>query len=64
MHCHVGIENREIGLQIIRLAIFCHIFLLSTNFHFGKADKQGEVARNAQRHRQLSSRMNNLNEAQ
>jgi carboxylate-amine ligase len=36
MHCHVGIENREIGLQLMNQAIFLpHIFALSTNSPFG-----------------------------
>jgi carboxylate-amine ligase len=35
----VGIENREIGLKLMNQACyFCHIFALSTNSPFGKAD--------------------------
>jgi carboxylate-amine ligase len=36
MHCHVGIENREIGLQIMNQATYFlpHIFALSTNSPF------------------------------
>ncbi|WPR70770.1 carboxylate-amine ligase [Flavobacterium sp. NG2] len=36
MHCHVGIENREIGLQLMNQACYFlpHIFALSTNSPF------------------------------
>lgn len=36
MHCHVGIENREIGIQLMNQACYFlpHIFALSTNSPF------------------------------
>ncbi len=36
MHCHIGIENREIGLQLMNQATYFlpHIFALSTNSPF------------------------------
>src|SRR6187402_3051558 len=36
MHCHVGIKNREIGLQLMNQATYFlpHIFALSTNSPF------------------------------
>jgi carboxylate-amine ligase len=38
MHCHVGIENREIGLQLMNQACYFlpHIFALSTNSILGR----------------------------
>lgn len=43
MHCHVGIENREIGLQIMNQATYFlpHIFALSTNSPFWEGRKTG-----------------------
>jgi carboxylate-amine ligase len=36
MHCHIGIENREVGLQLMNQAAYFlpHIFALSTNSPF------------------------------
>jgi carboxylate-amine ligase len=43
MHCHVGIENREIGLQIMNQACYFlpHIFAISTNSPFWEGRKTG-----------------------
>ena len=43
MHCHVGIENREIGLQIMNQATYFlpHIFALSTNSPFWEGRQTG-----------------------
>lgn len=43
MHCHVGIENREIGLQIMNQATYFlpHIFALSTNSPFWEGRNTG-----------------------
>ena len=43
MHCHVGIENREIGLQLMNQATYClpHIFALSTNSPFWEGRQTG-----------------------
>lgn len=43
MHCHVGIENREIGLQLLNQATYFlpHIFALSTNSPFWEGRKTG-----------------------
>lgn len=43
MHCHVGIENREIGLQLMNQACYFlpHIFALSTNSPFWEGRKTG-----------------------
>lgn len=43
MHCHVGIENREIGLQLMNQACYFlpHIFSLSTNSPFWEGRNTG-----------------------
>lgn len=43
MHCHVGIENREIGLQLMNQACYFlpHIFALSTNSPFWEGRQTG-----------------------
>lgn len=43
MHCHVGIENREIGLQLMNQACYFlpHIFALSTNSPFWEGRNTG-----------------------
>jgi len=43
MHCHVGIENREIGLQLMNQATYFlpHIFALSTNSPFWEGRNTG-----------------------
>ncbi len=43
MHCHVGIENREIGLQLMNQACYFlpHIFAISTNSPFWEGRKTG-----------------------
>ncbi|WP_396172349.1 carboxylate-amine ligase [Flavobacterium sp.] len=43
MHCHVGIESREIGLQLINQACYFlpHIFALSTNSPFWEGRNTG-----------------------
>jgi carboxylate-amine ligase len=43
MHCHVGIENREIGLQIMNQACYFlpHIFAISTNSPFWEGRQTG-----------------------
>lgn len=43
MHCHVGIENREIGLQLMNQVSYFlpHIFALSTNSPFWKGRQTG-----------------------
>ena len=43
MHCHVGIENREIGLQLMNQATYFlpHIFALSTNSPFWEGRQTG-----------------------
>jgi carboxylate-amine ligase len=43
MHCHVGIENREIGLQLMNQATYFlpHIFAISTNSPFWEGRKTG-----------------------
>jgi len=43
MHCHVGIESREIGLQLMNQATYFlpHIFALSTNSPFWQGRKTG-----------------------
>ncbi|SHG76884.1 carboxylate-amine ligase [Flavobacterium fluvii] len=43
MHCHVGIKNREIGLQIMNQATYFlpHIFALSTNSPFWEGRQTG-----------------------
>lgn len=43
MHCHVGIESREIGLQLINQASYFlpHIFALSTNSPFWEGRNTG-----------------------
>ncbi|MFI0490277.1 carboxylate-amine ligase [Flavobacterium sp.] len=43
MHCHVGIENRELGLQLMNQATYFlpHIFALSTNSPFWEGRKTG-----------------------
>ncbi len=43
MHCHVGIENREIGLQLMNQATYFlpHIFAISTNSPFWEGRNTG-----------------------
>jgi glutamate---cysteine ligase / carboxylate-amine ligase len=43
MHCHVGIENRDIGLQLMNQACYFlpHIFALSTNSPFWEGRNTG-----------------------
>lgn len=43
MHCHVGIENRDIGLQLMNQATYFlpHIFALSTNSPFWEGRNTG-----------------------
>ncbi len=43
MHCHVGIESREVGLQLINQACYFlpHIFSLSTNSPFWEGRNTG-----------------------
>lgn len=43
MHCHIGIENREIGLQLMNQATYFlpHIFALSTNSPFWEGRNTG-----------------------
>ena len=43
MHCHVGIENREIGLQLMNQACYFlpHIFAISTNSPFWEGRNTG-----------------------
>ncbi|MFY7666704.1 carboxylate-amine ligase [Flavobacterium sp.] len=43
MHCHVGIENREIGMQLMNQACYFlpHIFALSTNSPFWEGRQTG-----------------------
>ena len=43
MHCHVGIENREIGLKLMNQACYFlpHIFALSTNSPFWEGRQTG-----------------------
>ncbi len=43
MHCHVGIENREVGLQLMNQACYFlpHIFALSTNSPFWEGRQTG-----------------------
>lgn len=43
MHCHIGIENREIGLKLMNQATYFlpHIFALSTNSPFWQGRKTG-----------------------
>jgi carboxylate-amine ligase len=43
MHCHVGIENREIGLKLMNQATYFlpHIFALSTNSPFWEGRNTG-----------------------
>lgn len=43
MHCHVGIESREIGLQLMNQACYFlpHIFALSTNSPFWEGRETG-----------------------
>ncbi|MDP2162378.1 MAG: carboxylate-amine ligase [Flavobacterium sp.] len=43
MHCHVGIESREVGLQLINQACYFlpHIFALSTNSPFWEGRNTG-----------------------
>lgn len=43
MHCHVGIENREVGLQLMNQACYFlpHIFALSTNSPFWEGRNTG-----------------------
>ena len=43
MHCHVGIENREVGLQLMNQACYFlpHVFALSTNSPFWEGRQTG-----------------------